>query len=116
MGRKFKFKIGEVVRYNDTDHAVVVDYRQDTRGRGEYRIVRLSAPHGKQYGAAPWRKSYVLYKSEVTHIRLGVVSTYRANLRLGGLEERGCLSQCCVHVAIPVSQVNKDGSLGSDDV
>ncbi len=116
MGRNFKFEIGEVVRYNDTDHAVIVDYRQDTRGRGEYRMVRTTAPHGKQFGAATWRKSYLLWKSEVTHIRGGIVRTYKANLRLGGLEDSGCLSQCCAHVAIPISQIKTDGTLGSDDV
>ena len=113
MGRRHKFEIGDVVRYSDTDHAVVVDYRQDTRGRGEYRIVRITAPHGKPYGAATWRKSPLVHRSEVTNRRMGMVYTYRANLRLGN--ERGCFSQCCVHVAIPVNQVRKDGTLGSDE-
>lgn len=114
MGRRKKFRIGEVVTYRGRP-AVVVDYRQDAKGRGFYRVVRLvSLPSGRGYGPAVWRESYRLSeRKDWSDGRPTAVKQYRANQKLGA--ERGCSCECCAHVAIPVGVIRNDGTLKGEE-
>lgn len=114
MGRKRKFGIAEVVTSRGRP-AVVVDYRQDTRGRGQYRIVRLtSLPSGRGYGPAIWQDSHLLLPYPWDDARPTAVKMYRANERLGDAD-RGCACQCCAHVAIPPGMIRSDGTLEGEE-
>jgi len=108
MGRKKKARLGDVVDYGP-GFAVVVGYRQDTRGRGEYRLVRVNrAVAGQTYGHTFWMKSYLIAPTGSRYAR--AVQTVRLNDLLGKSRERGCSCQCCVHTAIARSQVKGDGT------
>ena len=112
MGRHRKFTIGEVVTWQG-QAVVVVDYRQDTRGRGEYRVNRLVAVSGgRAYGPAVWVTSDKLTTHPWPHARPNVATTYRANSKLGPERECGC--NCCPHVRIPPSMIQSDGTLIGD--
>lgn len=113
MPRRKKFQPGDVVAYtrypDPIFYAVVVGYRQDAKGRGEYRLVRVNrAVAGQLYGHTFWLKSYELFATESRYQR--AVSVVRANDRLGKSLERGCSCQCCVHTATPLSQIRSDGT------
>ena len=114
MGRPRKFNTNDLAYYITEDgrkqYAVIVDWRSDTRGRGEYRIVRLTHPQGgRPYGAAAWFKSELLHTTGKTW-GYKVSMTYRMNERLKRFGERGCECQCCVHAAIPRRVVRPDGT------
>lgn len=112
MPRPLKFQPGEVAEdYGSATPrwVVVVDYRQDSRGRGEYRVIRLSNPtNGYLHGPAFWVKSYRLHPTDWTYKR--AVSVYRNNQAIGDGSDRGCRCYCCIHVATPASDVEKDGT------
>jgi len=113
MGRKRKFTIGEIVTWQGKA-ACVVAYRQDAKGRGEYRVNRLIAVSGaRAYGPAVWVASNFLSSHPWPHCRPNVVTTYRANQRLG--KDRDCSCNCCPHVRIPPSVVRSDGTLVGDE-
>ncbi len=117
MPRPLKFQPGDVVTDigNKPDQlAVVVDYRQDDKGRGEYRVIRLTnAVNGHLYGPAHWVKSYRLHPTGSTYKR--AVSVYRNNAAIGTAADRGCRCNCCIHTAIPASVVKADGTFYDDD-
>ncbi len=109
-GRKPKFVPGEIVRIKeDGTMAVVVDYRQDKRQRGEYRVVRLIYRSQPIYpaGRAVWYKANLLDRTEDRAKADIVRSRYNANERIG---ERGCSCQCCIHEAYKPSDVRPDGT------
>jgi len=115
MSRRKKFQPGDVVEVSwraDTAparYAVVVGYRQDAKGRGEYRLVRVNrAVAGQTYGHTFWLKSYELTATGNRYKR--AVQTVRLNDLLGKSRERGCSCQCCVHTAIAHSEVKNDGT------
>ena len=106
MGRSRKFELGDVAYYRSV-FVVIVDYRQDTRGRGEYRVVRVQHPfNGSAYGDSVWIPPHLLLKTDYNP-RPNTVRVYRANLRM---EHRGCACNCCPHEAIPRSDINADGT------
>jgi hypothetical protein len=112
-----KFKMGDVATYDfdGSAYRVIVDYRNDPGGRGEYRVVRLTNPvNGHMYGPPHWVKSYLLKPGEFTYKR--GVSVYRNNTAIGTTAERGCRCQCCIHTALPASVVNVDGTFVGDDI
>jgi len=112
MGRRRRFLLGAVVSYTGIP-CVVVDYRQDRRKRGSYRLVRLThLPMGKGYGPAIWVDSWRVASHDYPDSRPTAVQTYRANVKLGA--DRGCSCECCAHVAIPVGVIRPDGSLEAD--
>ena len=110
-GRKPKFQPGDVAAYPDgtTQHVAIVDWRSDSKGRGEYRIIRVTHPrNGHLYGDTTWVKSYLLHPMPFTFKR--AVAVYRANEKLGTAGERGCRCNCCPHTAIPLSDIRADGT------
>lgn len=114
MPRPRKCWPGDVVIYHqdntESGYAVVVGYRQDGRGRGDYRLVRVTRPlAGQTYGHTFWLKSYRVDPVGTRYTR--AVSVVRANDRLGPSKDRGCSCQCCAHTAISLSMVRADGSL-----
>jgi hypothetical protein len=112
MGRPRKYRLGDVVSY-EGEPAVVVDYRQDGRKRGSYRLIRLiSLPAGRPYGPAVWVQSYKVDNNDWPDRRWTAVQNFRANSRLG---DRGCTCQCCPHLAIPPSAVRSDGTLEGEE-
>ena len=118
MGRRRKFELGDVVwgvkpiegvpYFHEMEYfGVVVNYRQDPRGKGEYHIVRTLHPiSGATYGYPFWVVPHELTGLDVPQ-RWTAVKTYRANNRL---EERGCSCMCCAHEAIPAGMIRKDGT------
>ena len=107
MGRHKRFTIGQVVIHNGIP-CVVVDYRQDRRKRGSYRLVRLLfLPAGRGYGPAAWIDSQHIQASNWPERRWTAVRIARANARLG---DRGCQCECCCHIQIPLDQVLSDGT------
>jgi len=118
MGRKRKFTTGDVVWWGRKhSSAVVVDYRQDYKGRGEYRVVRLlAASGGKAYGPAIWVQSHFLSNNTSPRNRRDSARTiWRANQRIGD-KDRGCTCNCCPHIAMTRSEINHDGTFTSDEV
>lgn len=118
MGRKRKFEEGSVVfGYKDIAgvdeltsmpfFGVVIDYKLDIRGRGEYGVVRVlhpvnGAPYGELFYMVPHHLVPTVYPNRST-----VARRYRANQRL---IERECECNCCAHEAIPVSMITKKGT------
>jgi len=114
-GRKPKFFPGEIVRIKDDGvMAVVVDYRQDVRKRGQYRVVRLIYRSQPIYaaGRAVWYKANLLARTnERDHADI-VRHTYNANERI---PDRGCTCQCCPHIKIKISDIGDQGQLAWED-
>lgn len=114
MGRNRLFDVGEVVTYQGRP-CVVVDYRQDSRKRGSYRLVRLLfLPAGRGYGPAVWVESQKIRQNNWGERRPSAVRIARANAKLG--DDRGCSCECCPHIAIPLGVIRADGTLEGDDV
>ena len=115
MPRPMKFEPGDVAHVDDGGWVVVVDYKQDTKGRGEYRVIRLSNPlNGYLHGPPHYIKSYKLSQTAFVYKR--AVSNYRNNEAIGTTAERGCRCQCCIHTALPPSMVKADGTYVGDDI
>ena len=74
-------------------YGVVVDYRSNVHSY-RYRVVRTDSQGRNPRGAAIWVDSTRLKSQGNQSKRPGIV--YRANQRLG---DRGCVCQCCHHVA-----------------
>ena len=103
MGRKRRFTEGQVVTYADQP-CVVVGYRQDRKGRGSYRLVRvLHLPAGRAFGPSVWVASEKIVDNPHPDRRSVTVRAVKANDRLG--PDRGCTCQCCPHVSIPLSAI-----------
>ena len=119
MPRPRKFKMGEVAKWG-RQPVVIVDWRSDDAGRGEYRIVRTLGLTGKAFGPARWLDSNQIDRYRATdkrpwYMRPTVLRTVRANIRLGDdHEDRGCTCNCCPHVAIPAGVIRQDGTIEGD--
>jgi hypothetical protein len=111
VGRNRKFDEGDRVHVS-TKHViidgVIVDYRQDDKLRGEYRVQRQI----NNWAAGPpvWQDTWTLTGTSGVNRRL--VNTYRKNL---AIPDRGCKCNCCVHVAVPLGEVRLDGTFKGDD-
>ena len=116
MSRKRKFQAGDICIVSGEEmpqYAVIVDYRQDGTGRGEYRVQRVLHPlNGGAVGPAVWRGPHFLLKVADLPTRAANVRIYNANQKL---EDRGCSCNCCPHEAIPRSMIRKDGTFRWDD-
>jgi len=118
MGRTRKFEIGDVAFWYkpvegvpnvETMHyfCIIVEYKQDGRGKGRYRVIRTTHPeNGATFGEPAWVNTYDIYPLDVPN-RQTAVSIYKANQKL---VERGCTCNCCAHEAIPKGQIRKDGT------
>src|SRR3972149_1315983 len=114
MGRKCRFSVGQVVRYRGLP-CVVVDYRQDRKGRGTYRLVRLThLPAGRGFGSAVWVPSEKIGDHPPVDNRHTAVSVVKANDKLE--PDRGCACQCCAHVSIPLGVILSSGELKESHV
>ncbi len=103
MGRKRKFKIGQRVNHRG-NHGVIVDYNQDSRGRGRYRFMFTDKMR------AVWREGSELSAS-ILGDDMSYVGVYRKNQ---AIPDRGCNCNCCIHVAIPASEVTWAGTFKGD--
>ena len=110
MGRNRKFQIGQSVFWVGVpdSRGIVVDYKQDSKKRGRYLVFSHRTKETR------WAEGAILSpaSSFAGVIGKAIVSRVRKNKALG---DRGCRCHCCIHVAIPPSQVNKDGTFKRDD-
>lgn len=118
MSRTRKFEIGDVAVWTKSIEgicgtpavryfAIIVEYKQDGRGKGRYRVIRTLHPvSGATFGEPAWVNTYNLTPMDVPN-RQTAVSIYKANQKL---VERGCSCNCCAHEAIPKGQIRKDGT------
>ena len=61
MGRRRKFKYGEMAIDKGGQLWAIVDYYQDNQGRGRYRGIRVTNQYnGKLYGDSAWLEVYDL--------------------------------------------------------
>ena len=94
-----KAQLNDVVIFQTGDFGtrsrpgVVVDYRSNVHSY-RYRVIRTDSQGRNPRGAAIWVDSTRLTSQDRQSKRPGIV--YRANQRLG---DRGCVCQCCHHVA-----------------
>lgn len=122
MGRKKKFQIGDVVYFErestgDTQYGVVVDYNRlpGVSEAGYYTVIPTTSQHtqARVYGGSVQVRSNLLHSAGVDHKMHTIVSRYRNNKALGQ-RERGCYCHCCIHIAIPPSEITKDGEFKED--
>jgi hypothetical protein len=118
VSRLRKFQLGDVAQWvkpiegvPDVESVkyfcIIVDYTQDGRGRGMYRVVRTLHPvSGATFGEPVWTGPHTLIPLDVPN-RPTAVRVYRANNKL---VERGCSCMCCAHEAIPKKMIRKDGT------
>lgn len=97
MGRKRKFKLGEIVQNDDGHHYVIVDHQLRST-KSEYRIIPLNNRY-ERYGRATWEPSNTLHSTGLKSTK-GSLVTYRANRMLEAEIGRACACECCVHTAL----------------
>ena len=110
MGRRRKFKYGEMAIDKGGQLWAIVDYYQDNQGRGRYRGIRVTNQYnGKLYGDSAWLEVYDLRRTIWKYKRARKV--YRGNEKLPG---RGCVCNCCIHVSIPAGDLTPEGEFKYD--
>ena len=122
MGRRKKFKNGDVVWFEreapgHRQYAVVVDYyrREGAGEAGEYIVLPTTSPYTQMrvYGGPVQVRSNRLHSAGADYRMKTLVSRYRNNKALGP-QQRGCYCHCCIHIAIPPSEVTSDGEFKED--
>lgn len=114
-GKGHKFAPGDIVKDNNDNYYVVVDYRLTPNWAG-YRFVPINTT-GKPLTAHPrWDKSTGYEKAELPpHKKKGMalLRRYRRWRRMDP-EEVGCACLCCTHTSMAPSQVRYDGEWKED--